>query len=87
MEMEAPFDGLLVINNFSYIKDKVIINPRSKTGMITGYFLNMWKQRYEIYYFFLLSSTQDAWVELILSTKRGPFDIVYLTDKNEIKFA
>ena len=55
--------------------------------MITGYFLNMWKQRYEIYYFFLLSSTQDAWVELILSTKRGPFDIVYLTDKNEIKFA
>ena len=42
----------LVINNFSYIKDKVIIKPRSKTGMIPGYFLNMWKQRYKIYYFY-----------------------------------
>ena len=42
----------LVINNFSYIKDKVIFKPRSKTGMIPGYFLNMWKQRYKIYYFY-----------------------------------
>ena len=50
-EKKRKWQKSLVINNFSYIKDKVIIKPRSKTGMIPGYFLNMWKQRYKIYYF------------------------------------
>ena len=55
--------------------------------MIPGDFHNLLKQRYKIYYFILLSSTQDVWVELIVSTKRGLFDIVYLTDNIGIKFA
>ena len=30
-----------ILSYFSYIKDKVIIKPRSKTGMMPGYILNM----------------------------------------------
>ena len=55
--------------------------------MIPGDFHNLLKQRYKICYFILISSTQDVWVELALSTIRGLFDIVYLTDKNGMKFA
>ena len=55
--------------------------------MIPGDFHNLLKQRYKIYYFILISSTLDVLVELLVSTKRGLFDIVYLTDKIGIKFA